>query len=113
VGNFLPQVPQHRGSLQVVYANPRVLTVAAALQAVGRQFDDDQNIRAVPGYAEAGLPPYALFDVTASRTLTRNVDVFAGAQNIFNQQYFVGTLPTTIGSPRLVNVGVRLRVAAR
>jgi len=30
-------------------------------------------------------------------------------QNMFDQQYFVGTLPTTIGSPRLVNGGVRIK----
>jgi hypothetical protein len=30
-------------------------------------------------------------------------------QNLFEQDYFVGTLPTTVGSPRLVHVGVRVR----
>ena len=52
-------------------------------------------------------------DLTASRTLARGVEVFVGLQNLFNQQYFVGTLPTTTGSPRLVNVGVRLRFSPR
>jgi len=113
VGNFLPQVPRHRGSLHVAYANARVVTVAATLQATGRQFDDDQNVRAVPGRTEPGLPRYAVLDLSASRTVVKNVDVFAGAQNVFNQQYFVGTLPTTIGSPRLVNVGIRVRLAGR
>jgi len=35
--------------------------------------------------------------------------VFFGVHNMFDQQYFVGTLPTTIGSPRLVNGGVRIK----
>jgi len=39
--------------------------------------------------------------------------VFVGAQNIFTPEYFVGTLPTTIGSPRLVNVGVRIKFSGR
>ena len=43
VGKFLPQVPTHRGSVRMVYSNPRYLTVAAGVQFVGAQFDDDQN----------------------------------------------------------------------
>jgi outer membrane receptor protein involved in Fe transport len=67
-------------------------------------------VRAVPGETTPGLPGYALVDVSASRTINRTVDIFAGVQNTFNTQYIVGTLPTTIGSPRLANVGVRIRL---
>ena len=45
VGKYLPQVPRHRGSLQIDYTNPRYINVAFALQALGDQFDDDQNTR--------------------------------------------------------------------
>jgi outer membrane receptor protein involved in Fe transport len=123
VGRVLPQVPTHRGSVRAAYANARLLTVAVDVQFLGNQFDDDQNVRTVPvaaltaaGYSAPtgpGLPGYAVVDMTVSRTLTRNVDIFAGAQNLFNQQYFVGTLPTTTGTPRLVNAGVRIRISAR
>ena len=77
---------------------------------VGRQFDDDQNVRIVPGETKPGLPGYTLVDLTASRTITRNIDVFAGVQNAFDTQYIVGTLPTTIGSPRFANIGARIRI---
>jgi len=123
VGKFLPQVPAHRGSVHVAYANPKYATLALGLQVLGAQFDDDQNVRAVPlaaladaGYSastDPGLPRYTVVDFSASRTITRNLDVFLGVQNLLDQQYFVGTLPTTIGSPRLVNGGVRLRFAGR
>jgi outer membrane receptor protein involved in Fe transport len=113
VDKFLPQVPKHRGSVQASWVNPRYASVAFAVQFLGTQFDDDQNARIVPGQTEPGLPGYALADFTASRTVNRNVDVFFGMQNIFDQQYFVGTLPTTIGSPRLVNGGVRIRFVGR
>jgi outer membrane receptor protein involved in Fe transport len=43
----------------------------------------------------------------------REVDVFFGVQNLFGQDYFVGLLPTTIGSPRLVQGGVRVRFSRR
>ena len=111
VDKFLPQVPKHRGSVQASWVNPRYASVAVAVQFLGTQFDDDQNARAVPGRTDPGLPKYAVADFTASRTISRNLDVFFGVQNLFDEEYFVGTLPTTIGSPRLINGGVRIRFA--
>jgi outer membrane receptor protein involved in Fe transport len=115
VGKFLQEVPQNRGSVRVSYADPRIATITFGVQMIGRQFDtgDDTNTRAVPGATEPGLPAYATAELTVSRAIGRNVDVYAGAQNLFNQQYIVGTLPTTIGSPQLVNVGVRVRFTGR
>jgi hypothetical protein len=54
-----------------------------------------------------------LADFMVSRTLHRSLDVFFGVQNLFDEQYFVGTLPTTIGSPLLVSGGVRLKFSGR
>jgi outer membrane receptor protein involved in Fe transport len=123
VGKFLAQVPMHRASLHLSYANPKYATVALGVQLLGSQFDDDLNSRAVPiqaltdaGYdasTDPGLPRYTIVDLTASRMITRNLDVFFGVQNLLDKQYFVGTLPTTIGSPRLVNGGVRVRFSRR
>jgi outer membrane receptor protein involved in Fe transport len=59
------------------------------------------------------LPGYAIVDVTGSAPLGRNIELFVGAQNLFDKEYFVGTLPTTIGSPRLVNGGIRVRLSGR
>jgi len=123
VGNFLPQVPTHRGSIRAMYTNPRLFTLSADVLFLGRQFDDDQNVRGIPAPAlieagldvttDPGLPGYRIVDLTASRAFGRYFDVFFGAQNVFNTEYFVGTLPTTIGSPRLVNGGVRIRFSGR
>jgi outer membrane receptor protein involved in Fe transport len=113
VGNYLPQVPVHRGSVQASWSNPRYLNAAFSVMFLGRQFDDDQNVRVVPGFTEPGLPKYAIADFMVSRTLHRTLDVFFGVQNLFDEEYFVGTLPTTIGSPRLVNGGVRIKFAGR
>jgi len=110
---FLPQVPENRGSLRFAYSNPRYLTATVGVEVIGRQYDDDQNSRVVPGETEPGLPAYAVVDFTASRVITRNVEVFFGAENLFDQQYIVGTLPTLIGSPRFVNAGLRLRFSGR
>ena len=108
VGKFLPQVPEHRGSMQFSYNEPRFVNLAFGLQFVGRQFDDDLNVRVVPGQDDPGLPGFVTADFRVSRDITRNFDVFFGAQNLFNETYYVGTLPTTIGTPRLVHAGVRV-----
>ncbi|MBI3491021.1 MAG: TonB-dependent receptor [Acidobacteria bacterium] len=123
VGKFLPQVPTHRGSIRAMYANPKYFTLAADVLFLGRQFDDDQNTRSIPAAAlteaglavttDPGLPGYAIVDVTASRAIGRYLDVFVAAQNLLDTEYFVGTLPTTIGSPRLVNGGVRVHFSGR
>jgi outer membrane receptor protein involved in Fe transport len=113
VGKFLAQVPQHRGSARVAYTNPRLVSLALGVQVFGRQFDDDLNVRTIGGSTEPGLPRYAVVDFTASRAMVRNFDVFFGVQNLLDEEYFVGTNPTTIGSPRLVHGGVRVRFSGR
>jgi outer membrane receptor protein involved in Fe transport len=113
VGLFLPQVPEHRGSIQAAYTNPRLVDVAFGAQFIGRQFDDDQNVRTIGGSTEPGLPGFAVVDFTASRALTPAVEVFFGVQNLFEKEYYVGTGPTLIGTPRLVNGGLRVRWADR
>jgi len=127
---YLQQVPKNRGSVRVTYANPKYLTVAVGIQAVGAQFDDDQNSRVVPAQAlkdagypvwtapitdptVAGLPKYALVDLSASRAVGRNVEFFLAAENLFDKQYFVGTVPTLLGPPRLVTGGVRIKIQGR
>ena len=113
IGKFLPQVPRHRGSAQISYTNPRYFNAAVGVQAIGRQFDDDLNSRIVPGESEPGLPGYVLMDLSASKPIGQNVEIFVGAQNVFDRSYFVGTLPTTTGTPRLVHGGVRIRFASK
>jgi hypothetical protein len=49
----------------------------------------------------------------AWREIGRNLQVFVGTQNLLNTQYFVQTNPSTIGTPRLVNGGVRIRFAGK
>jgi outer membrane receptor protein involved in Fe transport len=120
VGNYLPQVPAHRGSFHIAYTHPKIANVSFGVQILGRQFDDDLNARAVPSAAlsaagydvvlnEPGLPGYATSDLTLSRAINKDLDVFVGIQNLFDREYFVGTLPTTVGSPRLAHAGVRIR----
>jgi len=123
VGKWVPQVPLHHGTFQVSYSNPRYVTVAFAMQAMSLQYNDDLNVNFIPAatlastgydsFTGPGLPGYSSFDLTVLRDVGRNLQVFFGAQNLFDQVYFVQTNPSTIGTPRLVNVGVRVRFAGR
>ena len=123
VGNYVSQVPRHRGTLQVAYANPKYASVTVAWQFVGLQYNDDQNTNFIPpatladaGYNDfsgPGLPGYTAMDLTASRDIGRNLQVFFGMQNVFDQTYFVQTNPSTIGTPRLANFGLRVRFSDR
>lgn len=110
VGKLLPQVPKHRGSVQVSFSDRRWVTASLEVLAMGRQFDDDLNTRVVPGNTAAGLPGFAVVSMSVSRSLGPRIDAFVGVQNLFDREYFVGTLPTTVGSPRIVTGGVRVRV---
>ncbi len=123
VGKFLAQVPRHRGSVQVAYANPKYASVAVSVQFMGAQFNDDLNINFIPAatltdagynaFSGPGLPGYAAVDITASRDIGRSLQAFVGVQNLLDQVYFVQTNPSTIGTPRLVNGGVRIRFSGR
>lgn len=110
VGKSLAQVPRHRGTLALSFADARFFTASLEVSRMSRQFDDDLNVRTVPGLTSAGLPGYTNVSVTASRALGRRLEVFVSVQNALDREYFVGLLPTTVGSPRLVNGGVRVRV---
>jgi len=113
-GKYLAEVPKHRASFQVTYTNRRYVNVAIENQFIGHQFDDDQNLAVIfpliPDKREVGLPGYSVTNLTISRTINRSVDIFVGAQNLFGTEYYVATNPTLIGTPRLVNGGIRLRV---
>lgn len=119
----LAQVPTHRGSFQATFSDPRLFTLALGLQMVGLQYDDDQNVRGVPSNGcrisafapcdNPGLPGYTLVDLTASRSLGRNIELFAGVQNLGSVEYYVSTYPTTVGTPRLINGGLRVRFSGR
>jgi vitamin B12 transporter len=123
VGKYVPQVPLHHATFQIAYANSKYANVAVSVQAMSLQYNDDQNVNFIPAatlaqagynsFTGPGLPGYASVDLTALRDVGRNVQVFYGVQNMFNQVSFVQTNPSTTGTPRLMNVGVRVRFSGR
>ena len=55
------------------------------------------------------LPKYAVANLSVSRDLGRHLEVFAAVQNMFDEEYFVGSLPTLVGPPRLVSGGLKIQ----
>jgi outer membrane receptor protein involved in Fe transport len=98
VGKALAEVPKHRGSAELSYANPKYITASASLQLTGGQYDDDLNT--------LWLPYYNVVDINVSRKLTRGMEAFFGVQNLLNREFYVQRSPTTIGGPRLLTGGL-------
>jgi outer membrane receptor protein involved in Fe transport len=105
VGLDVPQVPRNVFTWEGRYWNPSVLMLSVLGRFVGRQFDDDQN--------QFPLDAFYTMDITAGRTITRNIEIFAAIENILNQRYQVAkTLVVNLGPPILVRGGVRLTFPA-
>ena len=105
-GLWLPQVPRHQLTFQARYSNPRRITVGLQGRATGIQFDDDQN--------RFELDRYFTLDAFVSRPIGRGVELFAAAENLFDQEYDIGRTPVrTVGPPVLARFGFRLRLGSR
>jgi outer membrane receptor protein involved in Fe transport len=101
-GLLIPQVPRHQFTLQTVYSHPRHVTAAIQFRATGRQFDDDQN--------RLPLGSFAVIDAMVARPLGRYFEIFVAAQNLLDERITVARTPIeSIGMPRLVRGGVRIR----
>ena len=105
-GLLIPQVARHQLTFQARYSNPSVLTLAFQGRAVGAQFDDDQNL--------LELDRFFALDALASRRLGHGVEVFAAAENVFNQRFDIGRTPVrTLGPPILARLGIRVNLGRR
>jgi outer membrane receptor protein involved in Fe transport len=105
VNNLLPQVPQNQFTIQTRYTNPSIITIGVQARFVGNQFDNDLNTLA--------LGSLFTVDVLAERRVTRNLDVFAAVENLFNYRYAVARDPVReLGAPFLARVGLRLHIGS-
>jgi len=108
VGNWIPEVPHQQFTVQARYVNPKIMTANVEGTFVGQQFDNDQN--------SLLLKKFFTVDLYLGRSLGRGVEVFAAAENMFNQRYYTaltivpnGNPPTvpSLGPPILVRIGLR------
>jgi outer membrane receptor protein involved in Fe transport len=102
VGKRLPQDPEHRATLAVLFDNPRWLSGIVQVRVIGPQWEDDLNTLTMNGFA--------LLDANLSRVLSGGWEIFAAAENIFNTRYLVGRAGVdTLGAPFTFRIGFRIR----
>lgn len=106
IGKQLAQDPRHRAVASLVYAAPHVITLSADLRYSSDQFEDDAN--ALP------LGDALTLDLVATRNLGAAWELFAIAQNVFDERYLVGRAGVdTVGAPRTLLLGLRYASAGR
>ena len=105
-GLLIPQTPRHTFTFQTRYSQLTGWTLALQARASDKQFEDDQNLLPLDGYAT--------FDAFVSRHLNRNLELFAAGENLLNRHYMIGRTPVvTLGPPILGRFGLRLQLAQR
>ncbi len=104
-GNRLAQVAKHKFTIQAAYMNPQAVDVALMGRLVGPQFDDDLNL--------FRLGSYFALDATVSRRLGETTEAFLAVENLFNREYPVRSNPASIGTPLLIQGGIRFQIRGR
>lgn len=100
-GNRLPQVPQQQFNFQFRYRPDQRWTIGVQTRASSDRFEDDANTFLLGGYFTA--------DAMASFRATKQFEIFAAAENVFNSRYDIGLTPNrTVAAPAFVRVGLRL-----
>jgi outer membrane receptor protein involved in Fe transport len=99
-GNYLPEVPRHRATAEVMYSNPKYVTASASMQIVGGQYDDDLNT--------LWLPYYNTLDINFMRKVGRNMEAFFGVQNVLDRTFYVQRVPTSVAAPRFFTGGLEI-----
>ena len=94
-------MPRYHVGAGMIAEAPRVATFSLQARFVGAQFDDDLN--------QLTLNDYVVVDASATRPVTKGVQLFLGVENLFDEEYDVGRTPVrSIGWPRSVRAGVRV-----
>jgi outer membrane receptor protein involved in Fe transport len=98
-GLWIPQVPPHQFTVQIRYSLSSWI-FAVQSRGSGMQFDDDLNTFRLESFSQT--------DVFLSKSLSEDLKIFAGVENIFNSRYSTGRTPIrTVTSPSNLRVGLR------
>ena len=103
-GKRLAQVPENTVTAIVRFSRPSWFDATLTGRYVGQQYEDDLNTLSLGGYFT--------MDAMISRAITKNVELYAAAENLFDRVYTTGRTTDgviSIGEPFTVRGGVRLR----
>lgn len=106
VGRRVPQVPRRQGSAQLRYDDPHGFTAGLQARFSTRQFEDDLNSLSLGGYWT--------LDAVLGHSLNEWVSAFMAVENVRDVEYDVGRTPVrTVGPPRTIRGGLRIRLGGR
>ena len=106
VGLWVAQVPHNSFTFQARYSNPKIVFISVDGRFVGKQFDDDQN--------QFPLGNFFVLDAMASRSIGAGLDLFAAAENLFNERYATAATPIPqLGLPIAARIGLRYQFPRR
>jgi outer membrane receptor protein involved in Fe transport len=106
VGKWIPEVPHQQFTVQARYINPRLLNANVQGTFVGQQFDNDLNTFL--------LKKFFTVNLYLGRSLGHGVELFAAAENLFNQTYYTNLNPVpSLGAPLLARIGLRYQFPTR
>jgi outer membrane receptor protein involved in Fe transport len=102
-GKRLAQVPRHTAAFGASWSPVKPLTLTPRIRALGRQFEDDENL--------LRLGAALIVDLGASYRVTDRCEIYVTAENLTDERIETGRSADGIvntGTPRLVLGGVRL-----
>ncbi len=100
-GAQIPAIPHHRVKLSAEYQITPEISIGAQANIVGAQYFAGDASNQFPR-----LPAYWTADADASWQITKNIQLYAKAENIFDNRYYTyGTLFNTTSVPNYSNGG--------
>ncbi|HWA27729.1 MAG TPA: TonB-dependent receptor [Lacunisphaera sp.] len=102
VDKRLAQVPRHTAAFGASWQPAKQLTFTPRVRALGRQFEDDENL--------LRLGAALVVDLGVSYRLNEKCELYLNAENLTNERVETGRSAdgvVNIGTPRLVSGGVR------
>jgi len=106
VGNWIPEVAPHIGSLSVRFRGDRGTNVDVRGRVLSRSYGESANV--------AVAPAHRVVDLSLSQQLRSWIDAYALVENAFDEHYYLALTPTAMRAalPRTITAGFRLNVGA-
>lgn len=102
VGNQIPDVPRHAGSLALRWSSPFLLEVALRGRAQSKRYGDDAN--------QLVVEAHSVLDLFVSFPVARTLEIYAQVENLLNREYVADVnVGQRLGSPRAFFAGLRFR----
>jgi outer membrane receptor protein involved in Fe transport len=106
IGNLMPEVAPHIGSLSVRFRGDRGTRADVRGRVLSRSYGEAANL--------AVAPAHRVVDLSMSQQLRSWLDAYAIVENAFDEHYYLALTPTAFRAalPRTITAGFRVTVGA-